>query len=115
MRSLEGGKSKKKATVALLVLLTTGSCVQRSGNPGPEILVPALPEQSVAERQPLLINEGDRNDGRGLAESDAQVLPASDEERDGQLAQITPAVDLAPPAVVEEIGYPAASSDEGLR
>src|SRR5437870_4745791 len=112
MRSLQGGKSKKKATVALLVLLTTGSCVQRSGNPGPEILVPALPEQSVAERQPLLINDGDRNDGRGLAESDAQVLPASDEERDGQLAQITPAVDLAPPAVVEEIGYPAAGSDE---
>src|SRR2546426_4581310 len=111
MRSLQGGNNnKKKATVALLVLLTTGSCVQRSSTPGPEILVPALPEQPVAERQPLLINDGDNNDGRGHAESDAQVLPSSDEERDGQLAQITPAVDPALPAAVEEIAYPAAAS-----
>src|SRR6266581_6884396 len=113
MRSLQGGNNnKKKATVALLVLLTTGSCVQRSGNPGPEILVSALPEQPVAERQPLLINDGDSNDGRGHAESDAQVLPSSGEERDGQLAQIAPAVDPVLPAAVEEIGYPAAGSDE---
>ena len=112
MRSLQGGNNnnKKKATVALLVLLTTGSCVQRSGNPGPEILVSALPEQPVAERQPLLINDGDSNDGRGHAESDAQVLPSSGEERDGQLAQIAPAVDPVLPAAVEEIAHPAAAS-----